>query len=152
MNSDQSTEIKHLKDVKTVMSFDYGTTSIGSAIGQIITGQATPLKAFKANDGVPNWKEVEELLKEWQPDLIVVGLPLNMDGSEQPLTLRAKTFANRIAGRFNLNVVLQDERLTSVEAKARLFDSKGFKGLKKQKIDSTAAVIILESWFEGNGY
>lgn len=135
---------------KTILAFDFGTTSIGVAIGQTVTSQASPLTALKATDGAPDWLLVEKLIKEWLPDLFVVGLPLNMDGTEQPLTHRAKRFGNRLNGRFAIPVSFQDERLTSVEAKSRLFDEKGFKGLSKKNIDSRAAVIILESWFEIN--
>lgn len=134
----------------TMMSFDFGTKSIGVAIGQKITCTARPLTAFKANDGVPDWQQVDNLLKEWQPDLIVVGLPLNMDGSEQPLTERARKFANRLHGRFGYQVVLHDERLTTVEARAGLFAHGGFRALKKGRVDAGSAVIILESWFEQN--
>ena len=103
---------------KTVLAFDFGTYSIGCAIGQSITGTAQGLPAFKAQDGIPDWAQNEKVIQEWQPDILVVGLPLNMDGTEQSLTQRAKKFANRLNGRFNLPVELQDERLTTVEAKA----------------------------------
>ncbi|MFC0179358.1 Holliday junction resolvase RuvX [Thorsellia kenyensis] len=135
---------------KTVLGFDFGTTSIGVAVGQTITASANSLKALKATDGAPDWFLVEKLIKEWQPDYIVVGLPLNMDGTEQPMTQKARRFGNRLNGRFNINVFFQDERLSSVEAKSRLFQDKGFKGLSKRDVDSTSAVVILESWFEEN--
>ena len=121
---------------KTVLAFDFGTYSIGCAVGQSITGTAQGLPSFKAQDGIPNW------------DLLVVGLPLNMDGTEQQLTQRAKKFANRLNGRFNLSVELQDERLTTVEAKSEIFARGGYKALKKDKVDSISACLILESWFE----
>ena len=70
----------------TLLAFDFGTKSIGVAVGQRITGTARPLTALKANDGTPDWNLIERLLKEWQPDDVIVGLPLNMDGTEQPLT------------------------------------------------------------------
>lgn len=88
------------------------------------------------------------MLKEWQPDLVIVGLPLNMDGTEQLVTVQARKFANRLHGRFGVQVQLQDERLTTVEARAHLFDRGGYKALSKGKVDATSAVIILESWFE----
>jgi len=65
----------------TLLAFDFGTKSIGVAVGQRITGTARPLTALKANDGTPDWNLIERLLKEWQPDEAVVGLPLNMDGT-----------------------------------------------------------------------
>ena len=134
----------------TLLAFDFGTKSIGVAVGQPLTGTARPLAALKAQDGVPNWEQIERLLKEWQPHQVVVGLPLNMDGSEQPLTARARKFANRLHGRFGIQVVLHDERLSTVEARADLFARGGYKALTKGSVDSLSAVIILESWFENS--
>lgn len=133
---------------QTVLAFDFGTNSIGCAVGQSITGTAQGLPAFKAQDGIPNWEQIGKVIAQWQPDLLIVGLPLNMDGTEQPLTQRAKKFANRLNGRFNLPVELQDERLTTVEAKSEIFTRGGFKALKKGKVDAISACLILESWFE----
>ena len=132
----------------TALAFDFGTKSIGCAVGQSITGTAQALPAFKAQDGIPNWEHIEKCLREWKPQVVVVGLPLNMDGSEQDLTLRAKKFAQRLHGRFGVNVVLQDERLTTTEARAEIFQRGGFKALNKGKIDGISACLILESWFE----
>lgn len=132
----------------TVLGFDFGTKSIGAAIGQEVTGTARPLTSFKAKEGNPDWQQIEKLLKEWQPDLVIVGLPLNMDGTEQPVTALAKKFANRLHGRFGVQVALHDERLSTVEAKADLFDRGGYRALDKGSVDAASAVIILESWFE----
>ncbi|MEY4921489.1 MAG: hypothetical protein RLY17_206 [Pseudomonadota bacterium] len=132
---------------RTIIAFDFGTKSIGVAIGQEVTGTARALASFKAQDGTPDWQKVEKLLKEWQPDLVVVGLPLNMDGTEQPLTTRARRFANRLHGRFGVQIALQDERLSTVEARAKLFEDGGYRALDKGSVDATSAVIILESWF-----
>lgn len=133
---------------RTMLAFDYGTKSIGVAIGQEVTRTARPLAALKAQEGVPDWQLVEKLLREWQPDIIVVGLPLNMDGSEQPLTAKARKFANRLHGRFGFAVVLHDERLSTVEARASLFEHGGYRALNKGRVDAGSAVVILESWFE----
>ncbi len=133
---------------QTILAFDFGTNSIGCAVGQSITGTAQGLPAFKAQDGIPNWDSIAKVIADWQPDLLVVGLPLNMDGTEQPLTQRAKKFANRLQGRFNLPVELHDERLTTVEARAEIFSRGGYRALKKGKVDSISACLILESWFE----
>lgn len=130
-----------------VLAFDFGTRSIGVAVGQAITGTANPLNALKAQDGIPNWTQIETLLNEWQPTLCVVGLPLNMDGTEQPMTVRARKFANRLHGRFGLRVELQDERLTTASAKEYLFARGGYKGLSKDAIDSASACLILEDYF-----
>ena len=132
----------------TIIAFDFGTKSIGAAIGQEVTGTARPLASFKANEGSPDWSKIEKMLKEWQPDLVVVGLPLNMDGTEQPVTAQARKFANRIHGRFGVQVALHDERLSTVEARAHLFAGGGYRALDKGSVDAASAVIILESWFE----
>ncbi|EJA7356431.1 Holliday junction resolvase RuvX [Vibrio parahaemolyticus] len=134
---------------RTIMAFDFGTKSIGSAIGQEITGTASPLKAFKANDGIPNWDDIEKQIKEWQPDLLVVGLPTDLHGKDlETITPRAKKFAKRLQGRYGLPVELHDERLSTSEARAELFSMGGYKALSKGNIDCQSAVVILESWFE----
>ncbi|MCK9111362.1 Holliday junction resolvase RuvX [Haemophilus influenzae] len=136
----------------TALAFDFGTKSIGCAIGQSITGTAQALPAFKAQDGIPNWEAIEKCLKEWKPDVVIVGLPLNMDGTEQNLTLLARKFANRLQGRFGVNVHLQDERLTTTQARSEIFERGGFKALKKGKVDGISACLIVESWFECTEY
>lgn len=133
---------------RTVIGFDFGKKYIGVAIGQELTGSASPLGSIKANDGIPHWDSLASYLTEWQPDFIVVGLPLNMDGSEQQLTKDAKKFGNRVAGRFGIKVEFQDERLTTADAKEQLFSRGGFKNLKKDNIDAESARLIIESFFE----
>ncbi|CAM4051596.1 Holliday junction resolvase RuvX [Pseudoalteromonas byunsanensis] len=133
---------------RTIMGFDFGTKSIGIAVGQEITGTATSLGAVKARDGIPNWSEIEAHVLQWQPDLLVVGLPLNMDGTNQQVTFAAKKFANRLHNNYRLPVETHDERLTTADAKARLFEQGGYRNLGKGNVDSMSAVIILESYFE----
>ena len=135
---------------RTVMGFDFGTKSIGIEIGQELTGSATSLKAVKAQDGIPNWDDIAVQVKEWQPDLMVVGLPLNMDGTSQEVTFKAKKFANRLHNHYGIAVHTQDERLTTADAKARLFERGGYKNLGKGNVDNMSAVIILESFFEAS--
>lgn len=138
-----------MNNIQTVLGFDFGTKSIGVAIGQIITKTARPLKALKAKDGIPNWDLIASILKEWEPDILVVGLPLDLHGAElETITPRAKKFANRLKGRFNINVELHDERLTTVQARSSLFEYGGYRALGKGAIDSQSAVIIVESWLE----
>ena len=133
---------------RTVLAFDFGTKSIGVAVGQEITGTASPLAALKARDGIPDWNVIEKLYEEWQPQLVVVGLPLNMDGTEQEVTQRAKKFATRLHGRFKVAVDLCDERLTTTDAKSMVFELGGYKKLTKEKIDSVSACVIFTSWVE----
>jgi putative Holliday junction resolvase len=133
---------------RTILGFDFGKKYIGVAIGQEITGSASPLGSVKATDGIPHWDTLSNFITQWQPDFIVVGLPLNMDGTEQQLTKDAKKFGNRIAGRFGLKVEFQDERLTTADAKEQLFSRGGYKNLKKDNIDAESAKLIIESYFE----
>lgn len=130
----------------TVLGFDFGMKHIGVAVGQTITRSANPLSSLKAKDGIPNWDNISKLITTWNAKALVVGIPLNMDGTEQPITAAAKKFSNRLEARFNLPVHHVDERLTTVEAKQQLFDSSGYKALDKSSIDSYSAKLILESW------
>lgn len=132
----------------TVLAFDFGTRSIGVAIGQMVTRTAFPLEALKANDGIPNWDNIALIYQEWQPDIVIVGLPLNMDGSEQEITQRSKKFAQRLHGRFKIAVEMHDERLSTADAKAMLFELGGYKKLSKGKVDSVSACVIFQSWAE----
>ena len=135
----------------TLLGFDFGTKSIGVAVGQTVTHTASALSAIKAKEGIPDWAVIERLIKEWQPQQLIVGLPLNMDGTEQPLTQRARKFGNRLHGRFGLPVQFQDERLTSTAAREQLFDAGGFRKLDKGKVDSTAALLIVEDYLSQQG-
>ncbi|VFP79671.1 Holliday junction resolvase RuvX [Candidatus Erwinia haradaeae] len=137
-----------MKRSQTFLSFDFGIKSIGVASGQNVTGTAAPLKTLKAQNGVPSLDEMDILFEEWKPTKIVVGLPLNMDGSEQPLTDCARQFAHFICTRYKILVNLHDERLSTIEARDMLFKQKGFQALRKDHIDSFSAVIILEGWIE----
>ncbi|WP_415017144.1 Holliday junction resolvase RuvX [Candidatus Erwinia haradaeae] len=134
---------------QTFLSFDFGMKSIGVAIGQRITCTAYPLKALKAQFGIPDWKQVDYLFQEWKPTQIVVGLPLNMDGSKQPFTEKTYFFAQCLNTRYKITVDLHDERLSTIEARAEIFKRGGFSALlQKDFIDSLSAAIILESWLE----
>jgi len=136
--------------IQTLLAFDYGTRNIGVATGQTITSSANSLTPLKAKDGVPDWNQVEKLIQDWKPDLVLVGLPLNMDETESELSARARKFANRINGRFNVKIELVDERLTSFEAKGEVMSRGGSRDYKNNPVDSIAARLILESWLEKN--
>jgi putative Holliday junction resolvase len=129
-----------------VLGFDFGMKRIGVAVGQTITQTAQPLGTIKTNNGAPQWDALTKYVKKWQPDALVVGIPLNMDGTEQPLTQAAQKFADLLRNHFKLPVYGMDERLTSVEAKARVFDQGGYKALKNAEVDSFAAQLILQNW------
>jgi putative Holliday junction resolvase len=136
--------------ITTLLAFDYGTQNIGVASGQTITRSANPQTPLKAKDGIPDWNQIEKLLKEWQPDLVLVGLPLNMDDTESELSARARKFANRLHGRFGVKVAMVDERLSSFVAKSEVMERGGSRNYKKNPVDSIAARVILESWLTAN--
>ena len=137
-------------DNMTAMAFDYGLQNIGVAVGQSLTGSGCELPFLKAKDGIPDWQHIQTLLNEWNPVILVVGLPLNMDGTESELSRLARKFGRRLQGRFNKDVVWVDERLSSYEARNEA-QQRGHKGnYGKQPIDSIAARFILESWFAQN--
>lgn len=134
------------------LAFDFGMKSIGVAVGQSLTGTASPLAALKARDGIPNWDVLAELVEQWDPSEMLVGLPLNMDGSEQEITSNVKRFANRLQHKYKRKVHLHDERLSTVDAKERLFALGGYKKLTKDKVDSVSACLIYESWVLNDNY
>lgn len=129
-----------------LLGFDYGLKNIGVASGHTETGTATAQPALRAKDGTPQWHEIEALLKEWRPERVLVGLPLNMDGSESELSARARKFANRIHGRFGVTVEMVDERLSSFEAKGEVMAQGGSRDFGKNPIDSVAARLIVETY------
>ena len=132
---------------RRVMAFDFGTRRIGVASGQEILGTGKPLTMLPARDGGPDWEQIGRLLKEWQPDRVLVGLPLNMDDTENDMCARARKFGKRLHGRFHVEVEMVDERLTSFEAKGDVMASGGSRDFGRDGVDDRAAVLILETWF-----
>ncbi|PHS29989.1 MAG: Holliday junction resolvase RuvX [Methylophaga sp.] len=132
--------------MRTILGFDYGLKNIGVAVGQELTKTANPLTVIKARDGIPNWDDIEALLTEWQPELLIVGLPLNMDGTEQKMTLAARKFGNRLNGRFQIAVEWQDERLTTFEALEQLGIRSKMQAKNRSDVDRISAQLILQSW------
>lgn len=133
---------------RVVLAFDYGTGSIGVAVGNEVTFTVSCLKAIKANDGIPDARELEQRFLDWNPDAIVVGLPLNMDGTFQEVTYRARKFGNRLGDKYKLPVFFKDERLTTKSAREQLFAEGGYRNLSKGAIDSRSAQVILEGFWE----
>jgi putative Holliday junction resolvase len=132
------------------MAFDFGLRQIGVAVGNCLLGTSQVLPILRAKEGIPDWQKVQALIDEWQPDLLVVGEPLNMDGSQSELGERAHKFARRLHGRLGLAVEMMDERLSSFEAKQNSREQ-GHRGdFKQQPIDSYAAELILQSWLSEN--
>ncbi len=129
------------------MAFDFGLRQIGVATGNCLLESTRSQPIVRARDGIPDWHSIESLIKEWQPDLLVVGEPLNMDGSPSELSNRANKFARRLHARLGIKVEMVDERLSSFEAK-QLSREQGHRGdYRKQPVDSLAAELILQTWF-----
>jgi len=129
--------------MSTLLGFDYGTHKIGVAVGQTLTHSANPLITLGNAKGKPDWKQIERLIREWQPDALVVGHPFEMTDREANNAEGAKKFSRQLHGRFHLPVHLVDERLTTREAWADL----GIEAAKDAtKVDSYAAKLILETW------
>ena len=99
-----------------ILAFDFGLKHIGVAVGQSITRTASPLTTLRASNGKPDWREVRELVEQWRAQLLLVGLPLNMDDTESDMSERARAFAEQLATRLEVEVALVDERLSSFEA------------------------------------
>lgn len=130
---------------RILLGFDFGTKRIGVAVGQEMTCTASALVTLNSPDGGPDWASISRLIEEWQPDALVVGLPLNLDGSESESSRLARRFGNRLAGRYNLPVFTADERLSSSEAESILAEQGRY---EKADIDKLAAQLILQGWME----
>ena len=134
---------------QTALGFDFGLKRIGVAVGQSVTRSASPLGVVTPRNGEPDWDAIGRLVAEWRPAALVVGLPYNMDLSEQEMTGHARRFAEELARRFPLPVHTVDERLSSREAEAQLKERRqqGRRRITREDIDGAAACVILESWF-----
>ena len=133
---------------RRVMAFDFGTRRIGVAVGQELLGSGQPVALVPARDGIPDWQQIESLLEEWRPDLVVVGLPLNMDDTENDMCARARKFGKRLHGRYHVPVEMVDERLTSFDAKGEVMAAGGSRDFGRHGVDDRAAVLILETFFQ----
>lgn len=132
----------------TILAFDFGTKRIGIAVGNTLLSCAEPLTTISDERTDARFAKIEALLEEWQPGALVVGLPSNDDGTPHQLTALCRRFANRLKGRFNLPVILVDERYTSLSASAQL-NEQGVHGRKqKTLIDQYAAQQILQAYFD----
>lgn len=132
----------------TIMSFDFGEKRIGVAVGETILKLAHPLITIHAEENAIKFAQIATLIQEWQPQLLIVGLPMHLDGEAHLLTQLAKKFAQRLEGRFNLPVIMIDERLSSAEAAQSLRESSIYGQQQKAMIDQVAAQTILQSYFD----
>ena len=132
----------------TVLAFDFGEKRIGVAVGEWALRQAHPLTVIRSEANAERFARIAELLREWQPVGLVVGVPLALDGTPHAMTARCTRFANQLRGRFGLPVETAEERLTSVEAEERLREAGHNARGARDHIDAMAAQIILQCHFE----
>ena len=140
----RSSEIGTSKNSMQVMAIDFGTSKVGVAVGNTKTKTSSPISTLKYNSYKHLWSLLGPILKEWEPALIVVGMPLHMDGEESTLSDLVKAFAKKLETQFDRKVVLVDERLTSREARSITTNL--------DEIDQLAAKIILDTWINQSEY
>lgn len=134
---------------RTLLAFDYGLRRTGVATGETLAGLTRGVATLSDVGGHPDWAAIDALLAEWRPDLLVVGLPYNVDGTASPMTAAARSFAAALATRSGLPVDLVDERLSSLEAASRLREERGSgrrRRLRPGDIDREAARLLAEQW------
>jgi putative Holliday junction resolvase len=130
----------------TLLGFDYGRLRTGVAVGQTLTGTASALVTLNSRNNKPDWDGIDKLIQEWQPDGLVVGVPVHMDGTEQEMTRAARKFGRQLKARYNLPLYEAEERLSSAEAEQNLGGSQD-----KAAIDREAARLILQAWLDEQG-
>lgn len=130
--------------------FDFGTRRIGVASANRSSGTATPLATLAARDGVPDWQQIVRLIGDWQPQVLVVGMPRNTDGTDSPMSERTRAFAAWLHQRSGLPVEEIDERYTSTAAEAVLRDQRRERvrprRVRASDIDRMAALLMAETW------
>lgn len=135
-------------EVKLVMAFDFGSQKMGMAVGNPFIESINPLALFPMRDGIPHWENLHKIIQQWQPDLFLVGLPLNMDDSESELSLRARKFARRLRHQTQIYTLMIDERLSTRQARERLKHLQNQGQGKRIKTDSMAACILIQHWYD----
>lgn len=139
----------------SVIAFDFGLKRVGVAIGNTLTGTAASHITLTVKNHKPDWKKIESLINEWKPECLVVGLPIEPNGSDSPLKPHIIRFSHQLHGRFHLPVETEDEQFTSIEASERLrtLRQSGRKSkVRKEEVDKLAAAVILENWLFRKGY
>ena len=137
------------RPVGAILAFDFGKKRIGVAVGNLELGLAHPLATVSDETTVRRFDTIASLIAEWQPVLLVVGLPAYADGTEHELSRLSRRFAQRLEGRFGIKTALVDERYTSVSASAVLREAGVKKKKRKPVLDQVAAQLILQSYFDG---
>jgi len=126
-----------------ILAFDFGTKKIGVAVGQTSTFTSSPLQVISSKDNKVNWNEIIILLDEWKPELIIVGKPLNMDGTDSEIMKAVDKFFLKLKETYDAKYEYIDERLTTFEARQILED-------RNSLVDASAAKILIDNWFEQN--
>ena len=124
-----------------IISFDYGTKKIGVAVGQTQTKTASTLNVIFNKKNKTNWDAIIEVIEEWKPELILIGMPLNMDGTDSEIMKRVVNFKKKLKNISSVKCEFIDERLTTFEARLEVKD------LNIKTVDSHAAKILIENWF-----
>lgn len=127
-----------------IVAFDFGTKKIGVAVGQTATYTSSPLQVVLNKDDKVNWNEISILLNEWKPELIIIGKPLNMDGTDSEIMKQVERFYQKLKKIYDTNYEYIDERLTTFEARQILEDT------NINNVDANAAKILIDNWFEMN--
>ena len=126
-----------------ILAFDFGTKKIGVAVGQTSTFTSSPLQVISSKDNKVNWNEIIILLDEWKPELIIIGKPLNMDGTDSEIMKEVDRFFLKLKDIYDAKYEYIDERLTTFEARQILED-------RNSLVDASAAKILIDNWFEQN--
>ncbi len=134
--------------VTSVLGFDYGRKRIGVATGQTITCTATPLTTIETRGDGSHWQQIDELIRQWKPDVLLVGIPFLLDGGETDMSQATRDFKQQLEQRFTLPVMLVDETLSSCQAEAVLKQQMKLDQHNKAEIDKMAAAIIVQGWLD----
>ena len=127
-----------------IVAFDFGEKKIGVAVGQTSTYTSSPLQVIFNNHDKVNWNEISVLLEEWKPELILVGKPLNMDGTDSEIMKKVDAFYKKLESLYDAKFEYVDERLTTFEAKDILKEN------NVETVDANAAKILIDNWFNIN--
>ena len=127
-----------------IVAFDFGEKKIGVAVGQTSTYTSSPLQVIFNNHDKVYWNEISVLLEEWKPELILVGKPLNMDGTDSEIMKKVDIFYKKLKSLYNAKFEYVDERLTTFEAKDILKEN------NVETVDANAAKILIDNWFNIN--
>jgi putative holliday junction resolvase len=135
-------------DDATVLAFDFGTTKIGVAVGNMVVRVAHPLATIAGEANAARFDAIAALVAEWQPARLIVGRPVHADGTEHEMTVQAERFGRRLEGRFGLPVAFADERFTTRIADSTLRAAGVTGRARKAARDEVAAQLILQAWFD----